>query len=179
MTPSPVDSIRQVQQICAANSYLAHSNSYWIQFVFFFLPQLWFRRSRLSSVRTLPERSEFRGSVRDAEVREEGLQTRSLHRSRLGSDKSHPCVASSRPRKLSTASSPSSYKVWTAEEEEELDHYGYVLPGSPGTPERGKMHSKHSSILFDLLFIILFTFVILLHSLQNISIWQKKHKPEE
>ncbi|XP_017270714.1 receptor tyrosine-protein kinase erbB-3b isoform X1 [Kryptolebias marmoratus] len=108
MTPSPVDSIRQ----------------------------LWFRRSRLSSVRTLPERSEFRGSGREAEVREEGLRTGSLHRSRLASEKSHPRVVVSRHRKLSTASSPSSYKVWTAEEEEELDHYGYVLPASPGTPER-------------------------------------------
>lgn len=122
---------------------------------FLFLPQLWFRRSRLSSVRTLPERSEFRASVREAEVREEVLQTRSLHRSRLGSEKSHHIAACSRPRKLSTASSPSSYKVWTAEEEEELDHYGYVLPGSPGTPERGKIHSKHNSVLFYFIYFAL------------------------
>lgn len=45
----------------------------------------------------------------------------------------------SQQRKLSTASSPPSYKVWTGEEEEEVDRYGYVLPGSPGTPERGKL----------------------------------------
>ncbi|XP_035993653.1 receptor tyrosine-protein kinase erbB-3b [Fundulus heteroclitus] len=118
MTPSPADSIRQ----------------------------LWFHRSRLSSVRTLPERSEVRGNVRERE----GLRTGSLHRARLGSERSIPHVAVSHHRKLSTASSPSSYKVWMAEEdEEELDHYGYVLPGSPGTPERasritrsGKRNSK-------------------------------------
>lgn len=106
MTPSPVDSIRQ----------------------------LWFQRSRLSSVRTLPERSEVRGSGRETELREEGLRTGSLHRARFGSERGNPHV--SRHRKLSTASSPSSYKVWTAEEEEEVDRYGYVLPGSPVTPER-------------------------------------------
>ncbi|XP_056241987.1 receptor tyrosine-protein kinase erbB-3b isoform X1 [Seriola aureovittata] len=105
MTPSPVDSIRQ----------------------------LWFQRSRLSSVRTLPESSGVRGSGREAE---EGLQTGSLHRARFGSERGNPRISISRHRKLSTASSPSSYKVWTAEEEEEVDHYGYVLPGSPGTPER-------------------------------------------
>uniref|UniRef100_A0A3Q3LJR6 Receptor protein-tyrosine kinase n=1 Tax=Mastacembelus armatus TaxID=205130 RepID=A0A3Q3LJR6_9TELE len=108
MTPSPVDSIRQ----------------------------LWFQRSRLSSVRTLPERSEFRGSGREAEVCEEALGTGSLHRTRFGSERGNPCISLSRHRKLSTASSPSSYMVWTAEEEEEVDHYGYVLPGSPVTPER-------------------------------------------
>lgn len=59
---------------------------------------------------------------------------------RLGSERSSSCVAVSRHRKLSTASTPSSYKVGTAEEdEEELDPYGYVLPGSPGTPERGRL----------------------------------------
>ncbi|GLD46091.1 receptor tyrosine-protein kinase erbB-3-like isoform X1 [Lates japonicus] len=108
MTPSPMDSIRQ----------------------------LWFQRSRLSSVRTLPERSEVRGSGREAELREEGLQTGSLHRARFGSERGNPRISIGRHRKLSTASSPSSYKVWTAEEEEEVDHYGYVLPGSPGTAER-------------------------------------------
>ncbi|XP_049921768.1 receptor tyrosine-protein kinase erbB-3b [Epinephelus moara] len=108
MTPSPVDSIRQ----------------------------LWLQRSRLSSVRTLPERSEFRGSGREAELREEGLRTGSLHRSRFGSEKGTPRISISRHRKLSSASSPSSYKVWTAEEEDEVDHYGYVLAGSPVTPER-------------------------------------------
>ncbi|KAL7397851.1 hypothetical protein ABVT39_000708 [Epinephelus coioides] len=108
MTPSPVDSIRQ----------------------------LWLQRSRLSSVRTLPERSEFRGSGREAELREEGLRTGSLHRSRFGSERGTPRISISRHRKLSSASSPSSYKVWTAEEEDEVDHYGYVLAGSPVTPER-------------------------------------------
>uniref|UniRef100_A0A8D3BMF5 Receptor protein-tyrosine kinase n=1 Tax=Scophthalmus maximus TaxID=52904 RepID=A0A8D3BMF5_SCOMX len=108
MTPSPVDSIRQ----------------------------LWFQRSRLSSVRTLPDRSEVGRSGREAEPREEGLQHGSLHRARFGSERGHPRISISRHRKLSTASSPSSYKVWTAEEEEEVDHYGYVLPGSPDTPER-------------------------------------------
>uniref|UniRef100_A0A7N9AN48 Receptor protein-tyrosine kinase n=1 Tax=Mastacembelus armatus TaxID=205130 RepID=A0A7N9AN48_9TELE len=105
----------------------------------FFLRQLWFQRSRLSSVRTLPERSEFRGSGREAEVCEEALGTGSLHRTRFGSERGNPCISLSRHRKLSTASSPSSYMVWTAEEEEEVDHYGYVLPGSPVTPERGEL----------------------------------------
>lgn len=95
----------------------------------------------------LPQRSEFRGSGGEAEIHEEGLRTGSLHRTRLGSVKSHSHVTISRDRKLSTASSPSTYKVWTSEEEEELDHYGYVLPGSPGSPERGKTLSKFSSVL--------------------------------
>lgn len=90
-------------------------------------------------MRTLPERSEVRGSSRDAELHEEGLQTGSLHRARFGSERGNPRISIGRHRKLSTASSPSSYKVWTAEEEEEVDNYGYVLPGSPGTPERGKL----------------------------------------
>uniref|UniRef100_A0A3P8NW30 Receptor protein-tyrosine kinase n=1 Tax=Astatotilapia calliptera TaxID=8154 RepID=A0A3P8NW30_ASTCA len=98
--------------------------------------QLWFHRSRLSSVRTLPERLEVRGSGREAEVHEEGLRTASLHRARIGSERSNRRVPISQQRKLSTASSPPSYKVWTAEEEEEVDSYGYVLPGSPSTPER-------------------------------------------
>uniref|UniRef100_A0A8D3DG56 Receptor protein-tyrosine kinase n=1 Tax=Scophthalmus maximus TaxID=52904 RepID=A0A8D3DG56_SCOMX len=100
---------------------------------------LWFQRSRLSSVRTLPDRSEVGRSGREAEPREEGLQHGSLHRARFGSERGHPRISISRHRKLSTASSPSSYKVWTAEEEEEVDHYGYVLPGSPDTPERGEL----------------------------------------
>ncbi|XP_008279468.1 receptor tyrosine-protein kinase erbB-3-like [Stegastes partitus] len=111
MTPSPADSLRQ----------------------------LWFQRSRLSSVRTLPERSEVRGAGREAE---DGLRTVSLHRARFGSERSNPRMPVSRHRKLSTASSPSSYKVWTADEEEEVDHYGYVLPGSPGTPERASRISQ-------------------------------------
>uniref|UniRef100_A0A3Q3K0W4 Receptor protein-tyrosine kinase n=1 Tax=Monopterus albus TaxID=43700 RepID=A0A3Q3K0W4_MONAL len=103
------------------------------------LSQLWFQRSRLSSVRTLPERSEVRGNGRDAELCEEGLRTGSLHRARFGSERGNPCIFIGRHRKLSTASSPPSYKVWTAEEEEEVDHYGYVLPGSAGTPEGGML----------------------------------------
>uniref|UniRef100_A0A4W6FDK8 Receptor protein-tyrosine kinase n=1 Tax=Lates calcarifer TaxID=8187 RepID=A0A4W6FDK8_LATCA len=97
--------------------------------VFDFPSQLWFQRSRLSSVQTLPERSEVRGSGREAELHEEGLQTGSLHRTRFGSERGIPRISIGRHRKLSTASSPSSYKVWTAQGEEEVDHYGYVLPG--------------------------------------------------
>ncbi len=107
--------------------------------VFPSLSQLWLQRSRLSSVRTLPERSEVRGSGREAELREEGLRSGSLHRARFGSERGNPRISIGRHRKLSTASSPSSYKVWTAEEEEEVDRYGYVLAGSPVTPERGKL----------------------------------------
>uniref|UniRef100_A0A671WTG1 Receptor protein-tyrosine kinase n=1 Tax=Sparus aurata TaxID=8175 RepID=A0A671WTG1_SPAAU len=91
------------------------------------LSQLWLQRSRLSSVRTLPERLEFRGSGREAELREEASRTGSLHRARFGSERGNPRISIGRHRKLSTASSPSSYKVWTAEEEEEVDSYGYVL----------------------------------------------------
>ncbi|XP_047425851.1 receptor tyrosine-protein kinase erbB-3b isoform X2 [Mugil cephalus] len=132
MTPSPADSIRQ----------------------------LWFHRSRLSSVRTLPERSEVRASGREAEPRDDGLRTGSLHRARLGSERSnHPRAPAGRHRKLSTASSPSSYKVWTAEEEEEVDHYGYVLPGSPGTPERVSRVShparRNSRLKSNLLFVVI------------------------
>nr|XP_057941292.1 receptor tyrosine-protein kinase erbB-3-like [Doryrhamphus excisus] len=118
MTPSPVESIRQ----------------------------LWLQKSRRSSVRTLPERSEVRGSGRDPEPHDEGFRTAGApHRIRLGSERGHSRVSVSRHRKLSTASSPPSYKVWMAdgeeeeeeaEEEEELDHYGYVLPGSLSTSQR-------------------------------------------
>lgn len=137
----------------------------------------------------LPERSEFRGSGGEAEIREEGLRTRSLHRSRLGSVKSHSHVTINRNRKLSTASSPSSYKVWTSEEEEELDHYGYVLPGSPGSPERGQMLSKYIAFSHFIphvkcVIVMLYkvtdqSFLVVPHSLQNISFRQKKFKPEE
>lgn len=89
-------------------------------------------------MRTLPERSEFRGSGREAEPREDGLRIGGFHRARFGSERGNPRMTISHHRKLSTASSPSSYKVWTAEDEEEVDHYGYVLAGSPVTPERGK-----------------------------------------
>ena len=106
--------------------------------IFSVLSQLWLQRSRLSSVRTLPERLEFRGSGREAELREEASRSGGLHRARFGSERGNPCISIGRHRKLSTASSPSSYKVWTAEQEEEVDSYGYVLAGSPVTPERGK-----------------------------------------
>lgn len=88
-------------------------------------------------MRTLPERSEVRGSGREAELSEEGLQAGSLYRARFGSERGNPRIAISRHRKLSTASSPCSYKVWAADEEEEVDHNGYVLPGSPVSPEIG------------------------------------------
>ncbi|XP_029995808.1 receptor tyrosine-protein kinase erbB-3b [Sphaeramia orbicularis] len=121
MTPSPVDSIRQ----------------------------LWFQRSRLSSVRTLPDRSEVMGHARDADPHEEDVMHSSLRRARFGSERGNPFISINRHRKLSTASSPSSFKVWTTEEEEEVDHYGYVLPGSPDLPERvcrishsGRRHSR-------------------------------------
>uniref|UniRef100_A0A3Q1CIH4 Receptor protein-tyrosine kinase n=1 Tax=Amphiprion ocellaris TaxID=80972 RepID=A0A3Q1CIH4_AMPOC len=105
-----------------------------------FLPQLWFQRSRLSSVQTLPERSQVRAVGREAE---DALRTVSLHRARFSSERSNARLPASRHRKLSTASSPSSYKVWTADEDEEVDHYGYVLPGSPGTPERGTLPASN------------------------------------
>lgn len=93
-------------------------------------------------MRTLPERSEFRAGGREAELREDGLRSGSIHRARFGSERGNPRISISQHRKLSTASSPSSYKVWTAEEEEEVDHYGYVLAGSPVTPERGKLSAQ-------------------------------------
>uniref|UniRef100_A0A8C5GN13 Receptor protein-tyrosine kinase n=1 Tax=Gouania willdenowi TaxID=441366 RepID=A0A8C5GN13_GOUWI len=98
----------------------------------------YYQWSRLSSVRTLPERSEFRVRGREGELHENGSRSSSLHRARCGSERNNQRVPLNRQRKLSTASSPSTYKVWTAEEEEEVDHYGYVLPGSPDTSESGK-----------------------------------------
>lgn len=102
-------------------------------------------------MRTLPERSEFRESGREAELREDALWSGGIHRSRCGSERANPRISIGKHRKLSTASSPSSYKVWTAEEEEEMDHYGYVLAGSPVTPERGKLSAprwEHVDLLF-------------------------------
>ncbi|KAM9828874.1 receptor tyrosine-protein kinase erbB-3b isoform 1-T3 [Syngnathus typhle] len=97
------------------------------------LVQLRFQRSRRSSVRTLPERSEVRGNGREAD---EGFRTGAPHRSRLGSDRA-AAPRADRHRKLSTASSPSSHKMWTSGgEEEEADHSGYVPPGTPSAPER-------------------------------------------
>lgn len=109
--------------------------------------KLRFQRFRRSSVRTLPERSEVKGCGREAQWRDESFRTGAPHRTRLGSERAAPHVSSGRHRKLSTASSPSSYKVWTSGEKEidkeeeaaDADHYGYVLPGSHSTPERGKI----------------------------------------
>ncbi|XP_068606336.1 receptor tyrosine-protein kinase erbB-3-like [Brachionichthys hirsutus] len=106
MTPSPVDNIRQP----------------------------WIQRPWLSSVWTLPERSEFRASGREVELHVEGLQCGSLHRTRFGSESGNPLISTSWHRKLSTASSPSSYKACTAGEEEEVDHY--ILAGLPASPDR-------------------------------------------
>lgn len=100
-------------------------------------------------MRTLPERSEFRGGVREAELHEEGSRTGSLHRTKFCSEKGTPRRTISGHRKLSSASSPSSYKVWTAEEEEEMDHDGYVLAGSCVTPQRGKLPA-YSDLSHDL-----------------------------
>ncbi|XP_019751242.1 receptor tyrosine-protein kinase erbB-3b isoform X3 [Hippocampus comes] len=116
MTPSPAESVRQLR----------------------------FQRFRRSSVRTLPERSEVKGCGREAQWRDESFRTGAPHRTRLGSERAAPHVSSGRHRKLSTASSPSSYKVWTSGEKEidkeeeaaDADHDGYVLPGSHSTPER-------------------------------------------
>lgn len=88
-------------------------------------------------MRTLPERSEVRGNSREAELGDEGQQPGGVRRARFGSETSNARTAAGRHRKLSTASSPSSYKVWAADDEEEVDNYGYVLPGSPVSPERG------------------------------------------
>lgn len=103
-----------------------------------FLFQLWYQRSRLSSVRTLPERSNLTGHAQATEVHEEDFMAGSLHRLRLGSERGNPFISINRHRKLSTASSPGSFKVWTTDAGEEVDHNGYVLPGSPEQPEKGK-----------------------------------------
>ncbi|XP_061684538.1 receptor tyrosine-protein kinase erbB-3b [Syngnathoides biaculeatus] len=121
MTPSPVESVLQLR----------------------------FQRCRRSSVQTLPERSGVKGTVREVELREEGFRIGASHRTRLGSERATPHVSSRRLRKLSTASSPSSYKVWTSgdkEEEKAGDHYGYVLPcPSPSTPERASRLTPRST----------------------------------
>lgn len=86
-------------------------------------------------MRTLPDRSEFRGGSREAELGEDGAQCAGIFRVRFGSERGNP--QRGRQRKLSTASSPSSFKTWAADEEDEVDQFGYVLAGSPVTPERG------------------------------------------
>lgn len=116
-----------------------------------FLSQLWLQRSRLSSVRTLPERSEFRGGGREADTREERLRSGSIHRARFGSERTQPKKPINQHRKLSTASSPCSYRVWTPEEEEEVDHYGYVLAGSHVIPERGEATAQKNERMFSFL----------------------------
>uniref|UniRef100_A0A8C5B9S8 Receptor protein-tyrosine kinase n=1 Tax=Gadus morhua TaxID=8049 RepID=A0A8C5B9S8_GADMO len=93
------------------------------------------QRSRLTSACTISEG--LGGRRRDPEEGElqEGIPlTGSLHRprrvmsARAGSHTSMGLV----PRKLSTASEPSAHRAPTEDEEdeEEVDHYGYVLPGS-------------------------------------------------
>lgn len=90
-------------------------------------------------MRTLPDQSDFRRSGREAELRVEGLPTGRGYRTRFDLERSNLCDPVGQQRKLSTASSPSSYKVWTAEEEEEeVDRQGYVLPGSLSNSDRGK-----------------------------------------
>ncbi|XP_071762900.2 receptor tyrosine-protein kinase erbB-3b [Centroberyx gerrardi] len=108
MTPRPVDNIRQ----------------------------LWSQRSRRSSARTLSEGSEGRGSGQEVELPDAVLLTGSLRRARGGTERASSRTSMRRHRKLSTASNLSSQKVQVEEEEEEVDKFGYVLPGSSGTPER-------------------------------------------
>lgn len=88
-------------------------------------------------MRTLPDRSESRGSSREAELSEDVPRCAGIFRVRFGSEMGNPQRCTSWQRKLSTASSPSSFKTWAAEEEEEVDPFGYVLAGSPVIPERG------------------------------------------
>lgn len=88
-------------------------------------------------MRTLPDRSEFRGSSREAELCEDAPRGTGIFRVRFGSETGNAQRSTSWQRKLSTASSPSSFKTWAADEEEEVDPFGYVLAGSPVIPERG------------------------------------------
>lgn len=88
-------------------------------------------------MRTLPDRSEFRASGREAELCEDGPRCAGVFRVRFGSERGNPQRSMNQQRKLSTASSPSSFKTWVADDEEDVDPFGYVLAGSPVTPERG------------------------------------------
>lgn len=91
-------------------------------------------------MRTPPGRSAFEGSSREAELCEDAPWCAGIFRVRFGSETGNPQRSASSQRKLSTASSPSSFKTWVADEEEEdeeLDPFGYVLAGSPVVPERG------------------------------------------
>ncbi|KAK7884303.1 hypothetical protein WMY93_027426 [Mugilogobius chulae] len=99
--------------------------------------QLWSQRPRLSSVQTLPERSVVRGPAPDEEeVFEEHFWTSGFRTSVFGSEQGNTLKAKNQHRKLSTASSPCSFRVWTTEAAEEVDRYGYVLPGSSDQTER-------------------------------------------
>ncbi|XP_033826025.1 receptor tyrosine-protein kinase erbB-3b [Periophthalmus magnuspinnatus] len=100
------------------------------------IKQLWSQRPRLSSVQTLPERSGVMGHAPEAEVFEESFLASGFRRSRFGSERGITFKTKNQSRKLSTASSPCSFRVWTTEAGEEVDHYGYVLPGSPDQTER-------------------------------------------
>ncbi|KAM4610148.1 receptor tyrosine-protein kinase erbB-3b [Polymixia lowei] len=98
--------------------------------------QLWSQRSRLSSAQTLSEGSEGRGSGHGVALPEAVSLTGSLRRARGGAERSSSRVSTGLHRNLSTASEPPSCKARRKEEEEEVDNYGYVLPGSPGHSER-------------------------------------------
>lgn len=107
-------------------------------------------------MRTLPDRSEFRRSSRDAELCEDGAHCAGIFRVRFGSERGNP--QGGQQRKLSTASSPSSFKTWAADEEDEVDPFGYVLAGSPLTPERGissKIHETECFIVFTIKYSLL------------------------
>ncbi|KAM3872341.1 receptor tyrosine-protein kinase erbB-3b [Diretmus argenteus] len=98
--------------------------------------QLWSQRSRLSSARTLSEGSEGKGSGQDVELPDTVFLTGSLRRARGGTERGSSRTRINRHRNLSTASDPSTHKAQVEEEEEEVDHYGYILPGSSGAPDR-------------------------------------------
>ncbi|KAJ0047323.1 hypothetical protein NL108_001524 [Boleophthalmus pectinirostris] len=70
------------------------------------------------------------------EVFEENCLATGFHRSRLDSKRNNTFKTKNQHRKLSTASSPCSFRVWTTEAGEDIDHYGYVLPGSRDQTER-------------------------------------------
>ncbi|CAB1336717.1 unnamed protein product, partial [Coregonus sp. 'balchen'] len=108
--------------------------------------QLFSQRSRLNSARTLSEGSE--GSGLDNELAEGVSLSGSLRRQQLraGRDSSgsstHHTSTTMVHRSPSAVSKSPSYRP---EEEEEEDHYGYVLPGVSGTPERDYLLSCPAS----------------------------------
>lgn len=77
------------------------------------------------------------------ELCEDGARCAGIFRVRFGSERGNP--QGGQQRKLSTASSPSSFKTWAADEEDEVDPFGYVLAGSPITPERGISSKIHEN----------------------------------